>query len=86
MKEESDRQDLVAYLMVLMNTQSANKMLEFKNGIYRTLQLASIENDKISSEIIDFIKIWQSSSGAYTSYEIKTNHDLVWAGVDKDIQ
>lgn len=85
MKEIRDSHDVVAYLMVLMNTQSANKMLEFKNGIYRTLQLAPIENDKISSEIIDFIKIWQSSSGAYTSYENKTTHDLVCGGIDNYI-
>lgn len=85
MKEIRDSHDLVAYLMVLMNTQTANKMLEFKNGIYRTLQLAPIENDKISSEIIDFIKIWQSSSGAYTSYKNKTTHDLVCGGVDNYI-
>ena len=85
MKEIRDSHDLIAFLMVLMNTESANKMLEFENGIYRTLRLGTVENTKISSEVIDFIKIWQSSSGAYTSYENKTSHDLVCGGVENYI-
>ena len=82
MKEIRDSHDLVAFLMILMNTESANKMLEFKNGIYRTLKIGTVENTKISSEVIDFIKIWQSSSGQYTSYENKTSHDLISGGIE----
>ena len=82
MKEIRDSHDLVAFLMILMNTESANKMLEFKNGIYRTLRTGTVENNKISSEVVDFIKIWQSSSGLYTNYENKTSHDLICGGVE----
>ena len=86
-KEIKDSHDLVAFLMILMNTESANKMLEFKNGIYRTLSLGTVDNNKnkISSEIIDFIKIWQSSSGQYTTYENKTSHALICGGVENYI-
>ena len=85
MKEIRDSHDVVAFLMILMNTESANKMLEFKNGIYRTLKLSTVEDTKIASEVVDFIKIWQSSSGQYTSYENKTSHDLISGGVENYI-
>ena len=85
MKEIRDSHDLVAFLMILMNTECANKMLEYKNGIYRTLSIKSIDNSKISNEIIDFIKIWQSSSGQYTTYKDKSGHDLVSGGIENYI-
>ena len=85
-KEIKDSHDLVAYLMILMNIESANKMTEFKNGIYRTVSLTTVTpNIKISNDIIDFIKIWQSSSGQYTSYENKSSHDLISGGVENYI-
>jgi len=84
-KEIRDSHDLISFLMILMNTECANKMLNFKNGIYRTLKFGNIENTEISSEIIDFIKIWQSSCGQYTTYENKTSHDLISGGVENYI-
>ena len=84
-KEIRDSHDLISFLMILMNTECANKMLNFKNGIYRTLKFGNMENPEISSEIIDFIKIWQSSSGQYTTYENKTSHDLISGGIENYI-
>ena len=85
MKEIRDSHDLVAFLMILMNTESANKMLEYKNGIYRTLSIKTTDNLKISNKIIDFIKIWQSSSGQYTTFDNKSGHDLVSGGIENYI-
>jgi exoribonuclease R len=85
MKEIRDSHDLVAFLMILMNTESANKMLEYKNGIYRTLTIKPLNNPTVSNQIIDFIKIWQSSSGQYTTYEAKSGHDLVSGGIENYI-
>lgn len=84
-KEIRDSHHLVAFLMVLMNTECANKMLKYKNGIYRTLSIKSISHPKISNEISDFIKIWQSSSGQYTTYETNSGHNLVMGGIENYI-
>jgi len=86
-KEIKDSHDIIAFLMILMNYECANKMFEFKDGIYRTLKIN--ENNKIdpndypnlSSEIYNFIKIWQSSSGQYTNYDNKNSHELICQGL-----
>ena len=80
-KEVKDSHDLVAFLMVMMNAESAKKMINFKDGIYRTLKLKdNIELDKdndIPNDIYNFIKIWQSSSGTYTNFKDKECHELM---------
>jgi exoribonuclease R len=90
-KEIKDSHDIIAFLMILMNYECANKMFAFKDGIYRTLKIN--ENNKIdsndypnlSSEIYNFIKIWQSSSGQYTNYDNKNSHELIGQGLDNYI-
>ena len=85
-KEIKDSHDVIAYLMILMNYESANVAQRFKSGIYRTLSLKDFNNNsnindtKLDDEIYNFIKIWQSSSGQYSNYENKTGHDLI--GID----
>jgi len=84
-KEIKDSHDLIAFLMILMNHESAKKMIEFKDGIYRTLKLKDKKidnNSELSTEILNFIKIWQSSSGQYTDYSNKRSHDLIGDGID----
>lgn len=91
-KDIKDSHDIIAFLMILMNYECANQMFKFKEGIYRTLKLN--ENDKsksidnypeLSSEIYNFIKIWQSSSGQYTNFDNKNGHELVGQGLDNYI-
>ena len=87
-KEIKDSHDVIAYLMILMNYESANIAHKFKSGIYRTLSLKDMKDNKgsnvndtnLDDEIYNFIKIWQSSSGCYSNYENKTGHDLI--GID----
>ena len=82
-KEIRNSHDLVAYLMILMNIECANKMTEFKNGIYRNVTVNRDKKyDKISDEVSNFIKIWQSSSGKYSNYDNKKSHDLISDGIE----
>ena len=86
-KEIKDSHDLVAYLMIFMNHESANIMDKFKAGIYRTLTLKdnNVNSTDLNDEIYSFIKIWQSSSGQYSNYSDKTGHAYIGAGIDNYI-
>jgi len=90
-KEIKDSHDLIAFLMILMNYQCANLLFSFKDGIYRTLKLQeniSKSTDisrEISTEIYNFIKIWQSSTGQYTNFDNKSGHELIGQGLDNYI-
>ena len=63
--------DVVCYLMILMNFNSAKELLRSRNGIFRTTTVAdSIATN--TTDIIDlpedvskFIKIWNSTAGQY---------------------
>lgn len=84
-KEVKDSHDLVAFLMIMMNYESAKRMIEFKDGIYRTLKLKEdnqLHNKNIPDDIYNFIRIWQSSSGVYTNYEDREAHDLMAASIE----
>ena len=67
--------------MILMNTECAKQMCNFNDGIYRSLSYSSSINKTseivMPNEISDFIKIWHSSSGNYTSFINKQKHDLM---------
>uniref|UniRef100_A0A6C0AZN9 RNB domain-containing protein n=1 Tax=viral metagenome TaxID=1070528 RepID=A0A6C0AZN9_9ZZZZ len=80
-----DSHDLVAFLMILMNNEAAKKMYTFKDGIYRTVKIKEFNNNKLPDEVFNFIKIWQSSSGQYATYENKGSHDLIASGIENYI-
>ena len=68
-----------------MNYESAKRMIEFKDGIYRTLKLKEdnqLHSKNIPDDIYNFIRIWQSSSGVYTNYEERESHDLMSASIE----
>lgn len=84
-KEVKDSHDLIAFLMIMMNLESAKQMIKFKDGIYRTLKIKDNENlnkKDIPDDIYNFIKIWQSSSGIYTNYEERVSHDLMASSIE----
>ena len=59
MREITDSHHVVAYLMLLMNNKCADKLEEFKTGIYRSITLNESklkQPETISSDIYDFIK------------------------------
>ena len=89
-KDIKDSHDVVAFLMILMNYESANRLFKFKEGIYRTLKINNKSNNidnypELSSEIYNFIKIWQSSTGQYTNFDNKNSHELIGQGLDNYI-
>ena len=73
--------DLVAYLMIFMNHYTAKEMQKYNNGIFRSVQIKDKEQEQdiIPEEIIDFIKIWNSSSGNYVEIKegICISHELL---------
>jgi len=85
MKEIQDSHDVVAYLMILMNSECANMLDGYKTGIYRTLSLketVKFEDSSMNNEVLNFIKIWQSSSGQYSNHSNKTGHALIGKGIE----
>lgn len=74
--------DVITYLMILMNSTTANKLIEFNSGIYRSLQF--IEENKIGSthvnlpdDVAKFMKTWNSGVGSYTLFDNRKPHDLM---------
>ena len=62
-----------------MNYLSAKKLLESKNGIYRSVKVnnAGYIKEDLPRKVYDFIKIWNSTSGAYTKYSDYGSHDTL---------
>ncbi len=75
-KHINSSNDVVAYLMLFMNYQTAKIFMKYNSGIYRSITTKenNIPSD-IPSSLFKFIKIWNSSSGQYTLNNI--NHDLL---------
>ena len=65
--------DLVAYLMILMNYESAKEMLKFNNGIFRNVIAERIPDTPIpqtlSHDVLMFFKMWNSGAAQYINIE-----------------
>ena len=61
--------DLVSYLMILMNFHCAQKLLNHKNGIFRSTILKKNINipNTVPEDVTRFIKMWNSSCGQYVN-------------------
>ena len=59
--------DLVSYLMILMNYNSAKELINCKNGIFRsTIMKRDVSfPENLPEDVVKFIKIWNSSAGQY---------------------
>ena len=59
--------DLVSYLMILMNYNTAKKMIQCKNGIFRsTIMKRDIYvPENLPEDVVKFMKIWNSTAGQY---------------------
>lgn len=80
-----DSHDLVNYLMVLINSKCAEKLIEYKEGVYRCVKLNSNMRavpDTIPEDIGKFLKLWNSSSGQYSTYSQQQGHILVGEGLE----
>jgi hypothetical protein len=85
-----DSHDVVCYLMVLMNYTCAKKMLAKNVGIFRSALIKKDgiapldkekETDVLPDDVLQFIKIWNSTSGQYIDIsadsEVSISHDLL---------
>jgi len=82
-----DSHDLINYLMVFMNSTCAEKMLEFKDGIYRSLTLNNMREipSNVPEDVTKFLKLWNCSSGQYSTFSDQQGHILVREGVESYI-
>jgi hypothetical protein len=77
--------DVVCYLMIFMNFYCANELMKYKCGIFRSTIMNKeviINNETLPEDVVNFIKIWNSSSGQYINgseitSETNIRHDLL---------
>jgi len=74
-----DSHDFIAYLMIMMNYLSAQKMCSYQTGIYRALTFRSTQpiDNTIPPPIRKFLRGWMSSGGKYVTYEDLEGHALL---------
>lgn len=70
--------DLVSYLMILMNSQCALRMKNYKCGIFRSTIMKSMDllPDHLPEDISKFITIWKSSNGIYIDGKNIDNNEV----------
>jgi exoribonuclease R len=71
--------DLVAYLMILMNYQTAKELVSLKTGIFRSVKTDKtyITPKNISDDVGKFLKTWNSFGGSYVKFENLDSHDIL---------
>jgi len=72
--------DLVSYLMILMNYNSAKEMLKYNNGIFRSsiIHTEIKVPEELPEDVGKFIKIWNSSSCQYIDgSNVNVKHELL---------
>jgi exoribonuclease R len=76
--------DVVTYTMILMNHICAQKLIEYKDGIYRTLEANETVEipENLPKDIKKHIHIWHCSGGQYKTFSNKTRHDFVSSGLN----
>lgn len=65
-KEINNSYQLIEYLMIMMNNNSAIKLQEHGVGIFRSLTFTNDICNDSPKEIQDFIKTWNNSKSSYT--------------------
>jgi len=76
--------EMVCYLMILMNYNTAKLLLENNNGIFRStiMKRDTIIPDNLPEDVGKFIKIWNSAAGQYIDAGVLADgqtlsHDLM---------
>jgi len=74
-----DSNDVIAYLMILMNYYTATEMIKHNTGIYRSVQFNkdTESRDTLPDNVNNFLKIWNSSCGQYDLYDDKKRHEML---------
>ena len=80
-KHIGDSHDVVCYLMILMNHLAAKDLLGFGQGIFRTTTTSNnsttSNNDALPPDVMQFINIYRSTSGSYTTANKVTAHSIL---------
>ena len=73
--------DVVCYLMIFMNYHTANDLIKYKTGIFRStiIKREFTVPNTVPDEVSKFIKIWNSASGQYINGAeiIDTRHEIL---------
>lgn len=73
--------DVVCYLMIFMNYHTANYLIKYKTGIFRStiIKREFTVPNTVPDEVSKFIKIWNSASGQYINGAeiIDTRHEIL---------
>ena len=71
--------DVIAYCMILMNYLSAKKLLEFKTGIFRGVELNKCFKppESVPDDVKNFLKMWNSFGANYAKYESLKSHEAL---------
>ena len=74
-----DSHDMIAYMMVMMNFLSAQKMTTMMTGIYRavSISMSTPLPTGIPEEVSKFLRGWRSSGGRYVDYAHIEGHALL---------
>ena len=76
-----DSHDVVCYLMVLMNHLAAKDLLVNGHGIFRSTTTnkseASTINNVLPSDVLQFINIYRTTSGSYTTVDKVSSHSIL---------
>ncbi len=84
-REINDSHHVIAYLMLLMNVSCAELLQKFNCGIYRSVKLQESNkpiSQDIPNDVYNTIKLWQTSSGQYTTLKDNIGHQLINKGLD----
>ena len=76
--EITNSYDVITYMMILMNYQSGREMIKNNNGIYRSAAFGDEKEipENLPDDVSTFLKIWNSSSGQYTT-DFSKKHELL---------
>lgn len=75
--------ELVCYLMVLMNYNTAQELLKCKNGVFRSAIIKKKINIEdtlppdLPEDVVKFMKIWNSSAGQYIDISTIDDENVV---------
>ncbi len=77
----SNDKDLITFLMLIMNYQSAINMSGFNNGIYRATQFnnKAVIPEYLPEDVYKYLHNWNNYSGIYI-HKIKAEHEILQLG------
>lgn len=76
--EISNSYDVITYLMILMNYQCGKDMIKNNNGIFRSAAFGKECEipENIPDNVTKFLKVWNSSSGQYST-DFSKKHEML---------